>query len=99
MYREIDLVKKYSTLFFNSYLARTDPADVARVESRTFISTERREDTIPTPKEGVKGTLGNWMSPADLQKALDERFPGCMKGWLPVERFGFAQSALPLRFP
>lgn len=64
----------------NCYLARTDPADVARVESKTFICTPRREDTIPTPREGVKGTLGNWISPEDLQKAWDERFPGCMRG-------------------
>jgi len=64
----------------NCYLARTDPADVARVESKTFICTPRREDTIPTPRDGVKGTLGNWISPEDLQKAWDERFPGCMRG-------------------
>ncbi|CAN7992349.1 unnamed protein product, partial [Ixodes hexagonus] len=81
----LDLMLKSGSIvplpkYRNCYLARTDPADVARVESRTFISTERREDTIPTPKEGIKGTLGNWMSPSDLQKALDERFPGCMKG-------------------
>lgn len=63
-----------------SWLARTDPADVARVESKTVISTPNRQDTVPTPKEGVKGTLGIWMSPDDLQKALGERFPGCMKG-------------------
>ncbi|XP_077504159.1 phosphoenolpyruvate carboxykinase, cytosolic [GTP]-like isoform X2 [Amblyomma americanum] len=81
----LDLMLKAGSIvplpkYRNCYLARTDPADVARVESKTFISTERREDTIPTPKEGVKGTLGNWMSPGDLQKALNERFPGCMKG-------------------
>lgn len=81
----LDLMLKSGSIvplpkYHNCYLARTDPADVARVESRTFISTEHREDTIPTPKEGVKGTLGNWMSPSDLEKALNERFPGCMKG-------------------
>ncbi|XP_037956084.1 phosphoenolpyruvate carboxykinase [GTP]-like [Teleopsis dalmanni] len=64
----------------NCWLARTNPADVARVESRTFICTETKEETIPTPKEGVKGTLGNWISPADMDKAINERFPGCMKG-------------------
>jgi len=64
----------------NCYLAKTDPADVARVESRTFIITDRREDTIPTPKPGVKGTLGNWMSMDDLKKNVNERFPGCMAG-------------------
>nr|XP_054927905.1 phosphoenolpyruvate carboxykinase [GTP]-like [Dermacentor andersoni] len=81
----LDLMLKAGSIvplpkYRNCYLARTDPADVARVESKTFITTERREETIPTPKEGIKGTLGNWMSPTDLQKALGDRFPGCMKG-------------------
>ena len=64
----------------NCWLARTNPSDVARVESRTFICTEKREQTVPTPKEGVKGTLGNWISPSDFDQAVTERFPGCMKG-------------------
>ncbi|XP_065367867.1 phosphoenolpyruvate carboxykinase [GTP]-like [Calliphora vicina] len=64
----------------NCYLARTNPADVARVESKTFICTEHKEEAIPTPQDGVKGTLGNWISMADMDKAIQERFPGCMKG-------------------
>ncbi|KAL5286745.1 PCK1.2 family protein [Megaselia abdita] len=64
----------------NCWLARTDPADVARVESKTFICTDRKEETIPTPKDGVKGTLGNWISPSDFASAVADRFPGCMKG-------------------
>ncbi|KAL5286744.1 PCK1.2 family protein [Megaselia abdita] len=64
----------------NCWLARTNPADVARVESKTFICTDRKEETIPTPKDGVKGTLGNWISPSDFAKAVADRFPGCMKG-------------------
>lgn len=64
----------------NCWLARTNPADVARVESKTFICTERKEESIPTPQDGVKGTLGNWISPADMETAIKERFPGCMKG-------------------
>lgn len=64
----------------NCWLARTNPADVARVESRTFICTERPEETRPTPAPGVNGTLGNWISPADMATAIQERFPGCMKG-------------------
>ncbi|XP_073986630.1 phosphoenolpyruvate carboxykinase [GTP]-like isoform X3 [Rhodnius prolixus] len=63
----------------NCWLARTDPRDVARVESKTFITTENKRDTIPEPKSGVKGTLGNWLSPEDMDKAIQERFPGCMK--------------------
>lgn len=69
-----------STIFIYSWLARTNPADTARVESKTFICTENKSDTIPTPKEGVKGQLGNWISPADYENAVKERFTGCMKG-------------------
>ncbi|XP_042888915.1 phosphoenolpyruvate carboxykinase, cytosolic [GTP]-like [Penaeus japonicus] len=72
----IEPLPKYT----NCWLARTDPGDVARVESKTFIVTKDRRETIPTPKEGVKGLLGNWMSPEELKKAVKERFPGCMKG-------------------
>lgn len=64
----------------NCWLASTDPADVARVESKTVISTPDKRDTVPTPRDGVKGTLGNWMSPQDMDTAFQERFPGCMKG-------------------
>lgn len=64
----------------NCYLARTDPKDVARVESKTVISTPEKNETIPEPAEGVKGTLGHWMSPEALEEAIEDRFPGCMKG-------------------
>lgn len=63
-----------------SWLARTNPADTARVESKTFICTETKSETIPTPKEGVKGALGNWISPKDMNTAIKERFTGCMTG-------------------
>lgn len=61
-------------------LAHTDPRDVARVESKTFISTQLQREAVALPKAGVKGQLGNWMSPKDLETAIQERFPGCMKG-------------------
>ncbi len=74
-------------------MALTDPNDVARVESRTFISTTNQIDTTSTPKHGftspppeinlpkLKCTkLGNWMAPDDLQEELNRRLPGCMKG-------------------
>lgn len=64
----------------NCWLARTNPADVARVESKTFICTPRREEAIPTSKDGVAGKLGNWISERDMEKAMAERFPGCMRG-------------------
>lgn len=59
-----------------SWLARTNPADTARVESRTFICTDNRSETIPTPRDGVKGTLGNWISPQDYDQKVKERFTG-----------------------
>ena len=55
----------------NSFLARSNPSDVARVESRTFIATEREEDAGPT---------NNWMKPSALKEEMLEHFRGSMKG-------------------
>lgn len=63
-----------------SWLARTDPRDVARVESKTVIVTQEQRDTVPTPLGGVVSQLGRWMSPEEFDKAMAQRFPGCMKG-------------------
>ncbi|NP_083270.2 phosphoenolpyruvate carboxykinase [GTP], mitochondrial [Mus musculus] len=64
----------------NCWLARTDPKDVARVESKTVIVTPSQRDTVPLLAGGARGQLGNWMSPDEFQRAVDERFPGCMQG-------------------
>ncbi|XP_053695643.1 phosphoenolpyruvate carboxykinase [GTP]-like [Sabethes cyaneus] len=81
----------------NCWLARTNPADVARVESKTFICTDKQEQAIPTPKAGVKGTLGNWISPEDYETAIRLRFPGCMKGrTMYVVPFSMGPIASPL---
>lgn len=63
-----------------SWLARTDPRDVARVESKTVIVTPDQRDTVPSPVDGGVSQLGRWMSPEEFDKAMTQRFPGCMKG-------------------
>ncbi|XP_014662878.1 PREDICTED: phosphoenolpyruvate carboxykinase [GTP]-like [Priapulus caudatus] len=64
----------------NCFIVRTDPADVARVESKTFVCTEKEHDTVPHLSEGPHTNIGQWMSPANMEVEIKKRFPGCMKG-------------------
>ncbi len=57
--------------YHNSYVVRTDPSDVARVEDRTFIASKKEEDA---------GSTNNWADPEELKASMKKLYDGSMKG-------------------
>ncbi len=71
MVQQQTLIPLNQTLRPGCYLARSHPKDVARVEEKTFICSDKKQDAGPT---------NNWADPIEMKQIMGEDFQGCMKG-------------------
>lgn len=69
------------------------------MESKTWIVTPDKYETVTHTPEGVEPEMGHWMSPNDFGKELDDRFPGCMAGTAPCPRLIYSTAMISMCRP
>ncbi|KAF1744764.1 hypothetical protein MXB_4783, partial [Myxobolus squamalis] len=66
--------------YYECYLARTNPLDVARVANKTFMCTSNKKSSMTIGQDGCKEAIGQWADKNETRITLQKYFKGCMKG-------------------